>query len=714
MNIVRRFGLGIAAVGWTASASAQVAPAPAPSGQPIAYDTYHGVRVADPQRWLENGDDPAVKAWVATQNARTRAYLDAKADRGAIAAELLRLENSFSTTDARVQVAGGQLFALTFYPKAQQPVLSTLALSGDPATRRAVLDIGRLSADGSVALDWYVPSFDGRLVAVSLSKGGSEIGTLHVYEVATGREIDTPIVDVQRPGGGGSLAWSADGKGFWYTRYPGESAPKEDRDFLQRAFYHRLGTDPASDRAVLATGDGLPRTAEIKLSNQHGADRALASVQLGDGGEWQHYLLTPTGAVRVAGYEAKIKTAVVARDGTVYGVSVAGAPNGKVVRIAPGAAVPAVIVPAGKDALVTEEFAVSGGRLFALVIDGGPTRIVSYALDGSDARPVETPPVSGASEMQAMPGGDLLYRVRRYTEPSQAMLWQAATRHSVGTPIKGVSPMDFSAFEVTRLFATSKDGTRVPITLVARRGLVKDGRTPTILYGYGGYGLSETPGYLQPSTYLWLKAGGAYAVANIRGGGEYGDAWHTGGMLTHKQNVFDDFAAAADYLKAQGVTSTERLALMGGSNGGLLMGATLTQHPGIAHAVVSSVGIYDMLRVELAPNGSFNVSEFGTVKDPDQFRALYAYSPLHHVRAGVQYPALFMATGDNDGRVNPLHSRKFAAALQASGSRAPVFLRTSANAGHGMGSSLDEYVALQADETTFLFDQFGLRWPQPG
>ena len=277
--------------------------------------------------------------------------------------------------------------------------------------------------------------------------------------------------------------------------------------------------------------------------------------------------------------------------------------------------------------------------------------------------------------------------------------------------MKTASPMDFSAFEVTRQFATSKDGTRVPITLIARRGLVRDGSTPTILYGYGGYGLSETPGLLQPSDYLWLKAGGAYAVANIRGGGEYGDAWHTAGNLTHKQNVFDDFAAAADYLKAQRVTSTDKLALMGGSNGGLLMGATLTQHPGIAHAVVSMVGIYDMLRVELAPNGAFNVSEFGTVKDPDQFRALYAYSPLHHVRPGVRYPALFMATGDNDGRVNPLHSRKFAAALQASGSPAPVFLRTSSKAGHGMGSSLDEYVALRADATTFLLDQFGLAWP---
>jgi prolyl oligopeptidase len=211
--------------------------------------------------------------------------------------------------------------------------------------------------------------------------------------------------------------------------------------------------------------------------------------------------------------------------------------------------------------------------------------------------------------------------------------------------------------------------------------------------------------------YMIVKAGGAYAIANIRGGGEYGERWHQQGMLTRKQNVFDDFAAAAEWLKSNKVTSTDKLAIMGGSNGGLLMGATMTQHPDIAKAVVSEVGIYDMLRVELDPNGSFNVSEFGSVKDPAQFKALYAYSPLHHVRAGVQYPAVFLATGDNDGRVNPMHSRKFAAALQASGSGAPVYLRTSAKAGHGHGSSLDESIALEADVAAFLFDQLGLRWP---
>ncbi|CAM3273058.1 S9 family peptidase [Sphingomonas antarctica] len=234
-----------------------------------------------------------------------------------------------------------------------------------------------------------------------------------------------------------------------------------------------------------------------------------------------------------------------------------------------------------------------------------------------------------------------------------------------------------------------------------------DWRASLSICGSSQPAISTPPRLPHPSD----NAGGAYAIANIRGGGEYGERWHQQGMLTKKQNVFDDFAAAALWLKTNRLTSTEKLAIMGGSNGGLLMGATLTQHPNIAKAVVSQVGIYDMLRVELDPNGSFNVTEFGTVKDSAQFRALYAYSPLHHVRSGVQYPAVFMSTGDNDGRVNPLHSRKFTAALVASGSNAPVYLRTSAKSGHGQGSSLDENIALEADVGAFLFDQLGLNWP---
>ncbi|MDE2403994.1 MAG: S9 family peptidase [Sphingomonadales bacterium] len=686
-----------------------------------AVDFYHGVAVRDPYRWLEDGQDPAVKAWVAAQNARSRAYLDGLPDRAGIAGALTWIEAHRSVAFGGIEQAGGRLFAFESVPGAQQPRLVAMPLAGpqaaDPAAATVVLDPLKLAGDGSVTIDWFVPSPDGSLVAVSLSANGSEDGTLHVFEVATGREVEPPVAHVQYPTAGGSLAWTADGKGYWYTRFPGDEAPESERHFNQSAWFHRLGAPHADDVPVLGARDGVPRTGEIFLSNPEGAGRALASVQLGDGGAWQHFLLGEAGAEKAIGYDAGVKAATLARDGTIYGIAMKDSPNGAVVRFDPGKAEPAVLVPAGELALLTGagERAIvrAGDSLWFAAIDGGPTRLLRVPLAGGAPETVATPPVSTVSELLPLPGGDVLYKVRSYLQPSAVMRWDAAARTSVATPLAMTTAVDLSGYAVSRLVARSRDGTAVPVTLIEAKGARHDGTMPTLLYGYGGFGISSSPTLVSPMAMVWLKAGGAWAIANIRGGGEYGERWHRDGMLTAKQNGFDDFAAAAALLKARGVTGTAHLALMGGSNGGLLMGATLTQHPDIARAVLSQVGIYDMLRVELDPNGSFNVSEYGSVKDPAQFRALYAYSPLQHVRAGVRYPAVLLTTGDNDGRVNPMHSRKFAAALQdaarASGNRAPVLLRTSAKAGHGMGSSLDEQVALTADGEAFLFAQLGMR-----
>jgi prolyl oligopeptidase len=275
------------------------------------------------------------------------------------------------------------------------------------------------------------------------------------------------------------------------------------------------------------------------------------------------------------------------------------------------------------------------------------------------------------------------------------------------------SPVSFEDIEVVRAFAVSKDGTKVPLNILQKKGLALNGRNPTILYGYGGYGVSLTPAF-DATRRVWFDAGGVYVVANLRGGGEYGEAWHKAGNLTQKQHVFDDFIAAAEFLVNHKYTNPSKLAVEGASNGGLLMGAFLTQRPDLARAVVSRVGIYDMLRIELDPNGQFNITEFGTVKNPEQFRALYAYSPYHRVRNGVKYPAVFFATGDNDGRVNPAQSRKMTARLQAAtASDLPILFRSSASAGHGMGSSLKVRIAEQSDLLSFLFDQLGIdgsRW----
>jgi prolyl oligopeptidase len=274
--------------------------------------------------------------------------------------------------------------------------------------------------------------------------------------------------------------------------------------------------------------------------------------------------------------------------------------------------------------------------------------------------------------------------------------------------LRSTSPVSFADIEVTREFAISKDGSKIPLNIIFRKGMKRHGQNPTLLYGYGGYGLSMSPNF-EFTRRLWFVHGGVYVVANIRGGGEFGEDWHKAGNLTKKQNVFDDFAAAAEYLIKEKYTRPEKLAILGGSNGGLLMGAMITQHPGLMRAVVSQVGIYDMLRVELAPNGAFNVTEFGTVKDPEQFKALYAYSPYHRVVDGTKYPSILMMTGANDGRVAPYHSRKMIARLdEANKSENPILLRTSSSAGHGIGTALNERIKQLADIYAFLFAQLGM------
>jgi prolyl oligopeptidase len=303
--------------------------------------------------------------------------------------------------------------------------------------------------------------------------------------------------------------------------------------------------------------------------------------------------------------------------------------------------------------------------------------------------------------------------VASYMEPGGYFRFDPNTRKLTPTVLRVAPPVPLDGFVVTRRIVVEKDGTKVPLNIIHRKGLALDGSHPTLLTGYGGYNISLTPHYPGPFIPL-IERGVVFAEANLRGGGEFGEDWHNQGKLTKKQNVFDDFAACARYLIAHKYTEPSKLAITGGSNGGLLMGAAFTQHPELYHAVVSRVGIYDMLRVELSPNGAFNVTEFGTVKEPDQFKALYAYSPYHHVQDGTQYPAILLTAGDNDGRVDPMQSRKMAARLEASGTKQPVLLRTSATAGHGIGSSIDENVALWTDIDSFLLKELGGQAPGHG
>jgi prolyl oligopeptidase len=367
-----------------------------------------------------------------------------------------------------------------------------------------------------------------------------------------------------------------------------------------------------------------------------------------------------------------------------------------------------VVVPEGEGVL--DAFLPTKGRLYVVEQAGGPERLRAFALDGKAIGPVGTVPVSSVTGLVRLgDGDDILFGNTSFVEPPAWYRLSASDGRVTKTALAQTSPWDFSGVEVVREQAVSRDGTRVPVTILRPKGIALDGRNPTVLTGYGGFSIAISPAFSRTSA-AWLEQGGVIATANLRGGSEFGEEWHKAGALTNKQNVFDDFYACARLLIDKGYTSPEKLAIQGGSNGGLLMGAAFTQHPEAFKAVVAHVGYYDSLRVEAAPNGVFNTTEYGSVKDPVQFKALYTYSPYHHVKDGTQYPAVLFMTGANDPRVDPFHSRKMVARLLASGTKQPVLLRTSSKAGHGIGTALSERIAQVADYYTFLFDQLGVKY----
>ncbi len=674
-------------------------------------DTYHGVTVTEDYRWLEEDASPEVKRWVADQNASTRACLDAIPERAAIGARVAELLRTAPIHRFDFQYRR-RLFALKIEPPKNQPLLVVLPASGDVRGERVVLDPNALDPSGHTAIDFFTPSFDGKRVAVSLSRNGSEDGTAYVYEVDTGRRLGDEISGVNYPTGGGSIEWAADGGGFYYTRYPrGDERPVEDRHFFQQVYFHRLGAPVASDRYVL--GREFPRIAEIGLRASRDGTYLLATVRNGDGGEIAYHLRSPDGQWhQVAGFTDGLKRLRFGGDGMLYGMSVKDAPLGRIIAVSavlPSLASARVLVPESK--IVAEDVLATRSLVYVTYRDGGPSVVRVYSRSGKLLRELATPPASEVAVSERLEGDDVLVTTTSYVEPRTVHRYDARAGRLVRTELDGRYPFAMNDAVVEREFAVSKDGTRVPVTIVHRKDARLDGSNPTLLYGYGGYGITMVP-YFSPLLRLWLDYGGVYAVAGVRGGGEYGEPWHLAGNLTRKQNVFDDFAASLRMLIERRFTTPDKAAIMGGSNGGLLMGVTLVQHPDLMRAVVSEVGFYDALRWELQPNGEFNVTEFGSVKNPEQFRALYAYSPYHNARDGVPYPAVLFSAGDNDGRVAPYESRKMTARLQAATSSShPVLLRTEATAGHGIGTALATRIEEQTDVYTFLVDQLGMTAP---
>lgn len=716
---------GLALASAVAAAGAALAPAPV---FPVTADseTFHGITVPDPYRGLEKGDDPAVTAWTDAQNARTHGYLDALPQRAAIACDLKRLEGQ-SASYGYLAAAGGRLFAMLRDPARPQAMLVSLPASADPAGRKIVLDPAAADPSGLTSIDWFVPSPDGAKVAVSLSRGGSEEGVLHILDTVTGREAEAPIAGVQYPTGGGHMAWAGDGQGFWYTRYPGADAPAEEQHFNLKVYFHRLGADAAHDPLVLGPADGVEREAEIFFDNRHGRPTAIALVQRGNSGAWSFYVLAPgKPAVRLSKYEDGVVYATQGADGAVYGISYRDAPNGKIVRLKPpftpgGLARAPVIVPQGKAAIQSggaeshlPDLTLNRSRLFVRRVLGGPQQVAVYSLAGKAVGRLPLPDPAANQEVIALPAGGVLFDAVTYLKPPYFARW-TPTGKVLATGLRETAQVSFPDAEVRRVFAPGRDGTNIPITLVMKRGLKLDGSHPVLMYGYGALGVNGSPFFVGAVRRIWLDAGGIYAEANVRGGSEYGEAWHRAAMLTRKQTSFDDFADAARYLETAGYTSPGKMAVYGGSAGGLLVGAAITQHPELFRAAAISVGLFDMIRWRLDPNGVFTEPEFGSVNNLGEFKAMLAYSPYHNVRKGVAYPGVLLISGDNDNRVSPWQSRKFAAALQAaSASPWPILLRTSRSAGHGFGSSVDEITAQRADQYAFLMDQLGMRYTARG
>jgi prolyl oligopeptidase len=689
-----------------------------PTSKNDVIDKYDGdVAVVDPYRWLEKNDDNARK-WSQAQDKRTRRYLDGLPFRKTIFERLMKQIAATSSSYYGLHAVADKVFAMYNQPPKQQPMIAVLSDAADPKAAHVLVDPNAINPKGTTAIDWFVPSPDGRYVAVSMSENGSEDGSLHVFDVATGKPLPEVIPRVQYPTGGGSLAWRADGSGFWYTQYPGPDRPADEQHFYEKIYYHKLGDDPARDIYVL--GKDFPKVAEITLDNHQNTQYVVVTVANGDGGEFKHYVIGPDDSIRqVTRFEDKVVAAAIGPDDAMYLVSRKNAPRGKLLKLPVDdldLAQAKEIVPQS-DAVMQQSGEFNGSpvvitkkAVYVSELVGGPSRVAMFDHDGKSLGELPLPGIATVDEMEPLGDGTQLYSVKTYLNPPFFQRYDEASGKASETRLVQTSPVTFDDVEVVREFATSKDGTRVPLNIVRRKDVKLDGSNPVLLNGYGGYGVSMTPRFLGAATRLWLDAGGVFVIANLRGGGEFGEEWHQQGMLTKKQNVFDDFIASAEYLIKSGYTAPQRLAAIGGSNGGLLMGAAFTQRPDLFRAVVSTVGIYDMLRVELDPNGAFNVTEFGTVKNPDEFKALYGYSPYHHVADGAKYPAIFMATGETDGRVNPMHSRKMIARLQAAtASGYPVLLSINSHAGHGIGSSLSIRVNQTADIYSFLFDQLDMK-----
>ena len=678
-------------------------------------DTVQGHKIVDRYRYLEDPNDPDTKLYVEQEFNYTRALLDPLPGRDKINARLSQLLEI--GTVGTPQMGGKYYFYTRREGNQNQPILYVReGMNGEPGAGlstkdRVLVDVNKMSTDGTVALDWWFAAEDGKYVAYGTSPSGSEISTLRVIETASGKLLPDSIERTRAA----SLAWKRDDSGFFYTRYPKKGDVPEGQEVYNRhVFYHALGADPAQDPLIFGEGRDPEWWPNVHLSEdgrwlliveEHGYTKTEMFLQ---------DLTAKSPPVEITAgkdflygadfFEGKLYITT-NEDAPRYRVFVADATN-------PQRENWKELIPQA-DA-VLQGVSVTGGKLLAQYEHNVTSELKLFGLDGKKLADIPLPAIGtvfGASGRYDR--NEFFFGFQSFTVPPSIYRVDLTDVKSARWAKVDAPSIDPSAYDVQQVWYTSKDGTKVPMFVVSKKGIEKNGKNPTLLTGYGGFNVSLTPTFSR-SMYLWMEHGGIYAVANLRGGAEFGEGWHRAGMLEKKQSVFDDFIAAAEYLIAQKYTDHDHLAIFGGSNGGLLMGAMITQRPDLFRAVVCQVPLLDMLRYQNFQIAKLWIPEYGSADDPKQFAWLYAYSPYHHVQPGQEYPAILFMTGDTDTRVDPMHAKKMAALMQAeakngSSKDRPILLRIDTKAGHGQGKPVAKQIDEYTDMYSFLFWQLGIK-----
>ena len=661
-------------------------------------DDYHGTKVADPYRWLEDTDSAETHAWVEAENKLTFSYLDQIPYRQAIRDRLTKLWNYERYTSPHQE--GGRYFYEHNDGLQNQNVLFVAeSLNAAP---RTLLDPNTLSTDGTVALSGTAISDDGKLLAYGLATSGSDWNEWHVRDVDTGKDLADDLKWVKFSG----ASWSKDGKGFYYSRYDEpKGAAMRDANYFQKLYYHRLGTAQSEDKLIYERPDNK----EMGFAGNVTDDGHYLVIHVWQGTSpknrlYYKDLTQPDSPVVKLLDDFDAQYSFIDNDGPVFWIQTdLDAPRGRLLAIDtrnPERSNWKTLVAQGSDKL---EFANVVNNSFLLgYLKDARTEVRVHDLSGTLLRDVDLPGIGTAVGF----GGkrkdkETFYAFTSFTSPATVYRYDPIAAKSAVFRQPKVD-FDASRYETKQVFFKSKDGTRVPMFLTYKKGLKLDGQNPVLLYAYGGFDISLTP-FFSVSNVVWLEMGGVYAQPNLRGGGEYGEEWHQAGMKLKKQNVFDDFIAAAEWLIANKYTSTPKLAIRGGSNGGLLIGACVTQRPDLFGVALPEVGVMDMLRFHKFTIGWAWTSDYGSSDNPEEFKALYAYSPLHNLKPGTKYPPTLIATSDHDDRVVPGHSFKFAATMQADqAGPAPVLIRIETKAGHGAGKSVTKLIDETADTWAFV------------